>query len=99
MFRWFIAILFILFIALQYRLWFGEANLLQLMALQEQIDQQQVENEKLQQRNRQLEAEVLDLKKGLSAIEERARSAQGMVQEGETFFQLVHPLPAEGTTQ
>ncbi len=91
MFRWLILLLLILFLALQYRLWFGEANLRQLWQLQRSIEQQQAENERLSQRNRQLEAEIKDLKRGLSALEERARSELGMVREGETFFQLVEP--------
>ena len=91
MYRWLIISLLIMILSLQYRLWFGEANLRQVMQLQHQIDQQRAENEILGQRNRQLEAEVEDLKSGLSALEERARSELGMVQEGETYYQLVEP--------
>ncbi len=93
MFRWFLFVLIIIFLGLQYRLWFGEANLLLVRQLEDQIADQQSENERLQTRNRQLEAEVMDLKKGLSAIEERARSDQGMIKQGETFYQLVEPSP------
>ncbi|WP_246077613.1 cell division protein FtsB [Neptunomonas concharum] len=93
MFRWFLFVLIIIFLGLQYRLWFGEANLLLVRQLENQIADQQSENERLQTRNRQLEAEVMDLKKGLSAIEERARSDQGMIRQGETFYQLVEPSP------
>ncbi|BBB28549.1 cell division protein FtsB [Neptunomonas japonica] len=91
MFRWFIALLLLILLGLQYRLWFGDANIFHILDLQEKIAVQVDENERLQMRNRQLEAEVTDLKKGLSAIEERARSDQGMVREGETFYQLVEP--------
>ena len=95
MFRWFIALLLIILLSLQFRLWFGDANIMNILSLKKQIGEQLQENEHLQLRNRQLEAEVTDLKKGLSAIEERARSDQGMVREGETFYQLVEPLPQE----
>lgn len=91
MFRWFVALLLFILLGLQYRLWFGDTNIFQILELQEKIAVQSDENERLQMRNRQLEAEVTDLKKGLSAIEERARSDQGMVREGETFYQLVEP--------
>ncbi|MGB0466157.1 MAG: cell division protein FtsB [Pontibacterium sp.] len=91
MFRWLIVCLLILLAALQYRLWFGEANLRQVWSLKQEIELQQVENKKLSQRNKQLEAEVQDLKTGLSALEERARNELGMIREGETFFQLVQP--------
>tara|TARA_B100001063_G_C16494541_1_gene419028 strand:+ start:55 stop:357 length:303 start_codon:yes stop_codon:yes gene_type:complete len=91
MFRWLLITLLILFVALQYRLWFGEANLRQVWSLEQEIEQQREENQTLSLRNKQLEAEVRDLKTGLSALEERARSELGMIQEGETFFQLVEP--------
>ena len=91
MFRWLLITLLVLLAALQYRLWFGEANLRQVWSLEQEIKQQQKENQALSQRNKQLEAEVQDLKNGLSALEERARSELGMIREGETFFQLVEP--------
>ncbi|WP_425607981.1 cell division protein FtsB [Pontibacterium granulatum] len=91
MFRWLLITLLVLLAALQYRLWFGEANLRQVWSLEQEIEQQQAENQALSQRNKQLEAEVQDLKNGLSALEERARSELGMIREGETFFQLVEP--------
>jgi cell division protein FtsB len=90
-FRWFIALLLLILLGLQFRLWFGDANILYVLDLQKKIGEQVQENERLQMRNTQLEAEVSDLKKGLSAIEERARSDQGMVREGETFYQLIEP--------
>lgn len=91
MFRWLIIILVLLVLALQYRLWFGEANLREVMSLKQAISTQQQDNEKLLERNRQLEAEVQDLKKGLAALEERARSEMGMIREDETFIQLIEP--------
>ena len=42
----------------------------------------------LQERNRVLDAEVLELKKGMETVEERARHELGMVKEGETLYQL-----------
>ncbi|GAA0695596.1 cell division protein FtsB [Marinobacterium maritimum] len=93
MYRWLLLILLVMLAGLQYRLWFGEANLRQVWQLEQQIlDQQQV-NQQLTERNKRLEAEVQDLKQGLTALEERARSEMGMIREGETFFQLIEPEP------
>jgi len=36
-----------------------------------------------------LYAEVLDLRKGQEAVEERAREELGMIKEGETFIQVI----------
>ncbi len=83
------AVLFILLLLLQYRLWFGDGGLLRLWQLDEAVAVQESENARLQERNAALEAEVRDLKKGVAAIEERARADLGMIKEGETFFQVV----------
>lgn len=96
MYRWLLIILGLMFMALQYRLWFGEANLRQVWQLKTQIEQQQQENEQLTERNKRLEAEVEDLKKGMAALEERARSEMGMIRKGETFYQLVEPEQESG---
>ena len=52
---------------------------------------QKIENQKLRQRNEALSAEVQDLKSGKAAIEERARSEQGLVKPGEVFYHVVEP--------
>ena len=83
------AILLILFFILQYDLWVGEGSLATLWQLQKSIDVQTEENAQLAERNKALEAEVRDLKAGLDAIEERARSEMGMIKENETFIQVV----------
>ena len=57
-------------------------------AVQQQIAEQQAENEQLLERNRILEAEVLELKQSTETVEERARHELGMVKEGETLYQL-----------
>ena len=43
----------------------------------------------IRDRNISLEAEVSDLKQGLSAIEERARTDLGMIEEQETYYQII----------
>jgi len=85
------AILVILILALQYRLWVGEGSFAEVSALREQVESQTVENQKLKERNAALEAEVQDLKTGYAAIEERARSELGMIRNDEMFYQIVDP--------
>jgi len=53
------------------------------------IELQKVENNQMRERNAVLAAEVRDLKQGLEAIEERARSELGMIKRNETFFQVI----------
>ena len=53
------------------------------------------DNSRLAARNSALEAEVRDLKQGLAAAEERARTELGMIHSGETFYQIAPAPPAE----
>ncbi len=99
MFRLLIISLVLLLGALQYRLWFGDPNLRQVWQLEQAIIDQRRENQLLTERNQRLEAEVADLKEGLKAIEERARSEMGLIQEGETFFRLIEPDSRQRSSQ
>lgn len=87
--RVFTAILLILLVLLQYRLWFGKNSVPDYLALKESVVHQQSTNDKLKQRNKLLFADTDDLKLGLEAIEERARNELGMIKENETFFRLI----------
>ena len=72
--------------ALQYQLWVGESGMLALSVLGVELEAQHNVNEDLTERNLLLEIEVLDLKNGLEAVEERARSELGMIKDGEVFY-------------
>lgn len=85
---WLLAVLIVLLLGLQYRLWVGDGSLAQVTELKQQIAEQQGENQRLLERNRILEAEVMELKSGMETVEERARHELGMVKEGETLYQL-----------
>lgn len=91
-------VLFMLLLMVQRELWSRDGGLPAVFALQRQIENQVKDNARLRERNLALEAEVLDLKQGLAAIEERARSEMGMIKEGEIFFQIIEhaPVPVSG---
>lgn len=84
-----IAILLVVFVMLQYRLWVGKGSLAEVSNLKQEIGQLEKELAKLRVRNRALQAEVKDLRSGKSAIEERARSELGMIKKGEIFYQVI----------
>ncbi|MET0050993.1 MAG: cell division protein FtsB [Candidatus Thiodiazotropha sp.] len=90
-----IALLLVLLLFLQYRLWVGEGSLAEVSNLKVEIEGLQQELVGLRKRNRALQAEVEDLRSGKAAIEERARSELGMIKEGETFYQVVTPDEAK----
>jgi cell division protein FtsB len=84
-----IAVLILVFIGLQYKLWFGDGSLSEVVQLSRELDIQRARLEELEARNRILEAQVLDLQNGLDAFEEKARNDLGMIKQGETFIQLI----------
>lgn len=79
----------VVILCLQYRLWFGSGSFSEVAQLQEKVEMQQAANDVLRERNEQLNAEVLDLKNGFDAIEERARFSLGMIGQDETFYMVV----------
>jgi cell division protein FtsB len=89
-----------LLLLLQYQLWFGEGGFQDMWELKQSRDAQRLENEELQERNAALEAEVLDLKQGLEAVEERARTEMGMIKTDEVFYQILSkPISGKDQTQ
>ena len=84
-----IALLFLVLIALQYRLWAGENGLADSASLKQKIVEQKQRNVQLSENNRQLSAQVVALKSGLEEIESRAREDLGMVKPDETFYRVV----------
>ena len=88
-----VLILLVLLGGLQFKLWNGQGGLKEWWALREQRDSQILQNRRLKERNRSLEAEVADLKEGLEAIEERARSEMGMIKADEVFYQIIDTGP------
>lgn len=85
----------VLIIAVQYPLWFGKGGWLRVRQLNQQLEAQRERNDTLALRNAALNAEVVDLKTGLDAIEERARTELGMIKPNEIFFQVLDPKPVD----
>ena len=84
-----IVFLTVCLVVLQYKLWLGDDSRRELKDVEQEVASQLSANEELSQRNEALEVEVLDLKNGLEAVEERARSELGMIEDGETFYLIV----------
>ena len=87
--KWLAAALAVAVLLLQYRMWISEDGVREVARLKHAVAAQRAENEQLAERNQQLAAEVRDLKTGMDALEERARSDLGMIVRNETFYQVV----------
>ncbi len=92
--KWLAAALAVVLVLLQYRIWVSDNGVRKVERLKQAVALQQAEDAQLAERNRQLAAEVRDLKTGMDALEERARSDLGMIARNETFYQVVPARPA-----
>jgi cell division protein FtsB len=78
-----------LIVLLQHPLWLGKGSWLRVWEVDQQLRAQRETNRELGARNTVLDAEVRDLKQGLDAVEERARSELGMIKRNEIYFQVL----------
>ncbi len=83
----------VLLIGLQYRLWVGESSFAHVDGLEKQVAQLEASNERRKRRNEVLKAEIIELKNGMDAVEEKARTEWGLVKQDETFYLLVDKDP------
>jgi cell division protein FtsB len=77
-----------LLIILHAQLWHGRGSVPNVSALRDQLTEQNQRNQLAQTANRQLTAEVHDLKEGLEMVEEKARMELGMVKSNEIYIQM-----------
>jgi cell division protein FtsB len=87
--RWLLVLLAIAGLGLQAELWFSDDGYRKTLKLREAVASQRDINESLRNRNAALDAEVINLKQGRDAAEERARTDLGMIGKAETFYQVV----------
>lgn len=85
----------VMLILLQYALWAGKQNVIDLYRLNRQVDGVQHENHEFQSRNDQLHEDVIDIKSRLGAIESQARFDLGLIKIGETYYQIVRSEPGQ----
>jgi len=72
--KWLAGALLVVVLGLQYRLWLSGDGVRELGRLSEAVESQKAENAELQARNKQMVAEVADLKAGMAAIDASASS-------------------------
>lgn len=87
--RWLLVLLAVAGLGLQAELWFADDGYRKTLKLRSAVAEQRELNESLRARNAALDAEVINLKQGRDAAEERARTDLGMIGEAETFYQVV----------
>jgi cell division protein FtsB len=94
--KWLLVALAVALLLLQYRMFLSNDGIREVLRLQGAVEAQKTENSRLAERNRQLAAEVHDLKQGYAALEERARTELGMIAGNESFYQVVPQKAGSG---
>ncbi|WGL17620.1 septum formation initiator family protein [Microbulbifer bruguierae] len=89
--KWLLAILTVLLLMTQFRLWVGEGSFAEVTRLERQLNEQQQKNAALERENRLLLREVRSLKEGTDGVEAKARYDLGLIKEGETLFIFLDP--------
>jgi len=87
--RWLLIVLGLIGLGLQADLWLSDGGYRKTLRLRDAVAEQRDLNATLRARNAALDAEVINLKEGRDAAEERARTDLGMIGKEETFYQVV----------
>ena len=79
----------VILLFLQYTLWAGKQNVVDLYRLNKQVDDIRNGNLEFRSRNDQLHQDIIDIKSRPGAIESQARFDLGLIMRGETYYQIV----------
>ncbi len=97
--RWaWVILLSLLLLGLQGRLWFADGGLREASSLRNAIRAQTAENQRIEECNARLRAELIDLESGKEALEERARYDLGMTLPDELYVQLISDPASDNQT-
>jgi len=79
----------VLFVILQYKLWFSGDGVAKSIALWHKIQIQKAQNDELKERNMSVIKTINNLQKNSSETETIAREQLGMTKKNEVFYRLV----------
>ena len=83
-------VLILILSLLSYHFIVGNNGVMDYKRIEREVNIQHRNNQVLIERNTALKNEILDLRNGYDAIEERTRNELGMIKEGETFYRIVN---------
>lgn len=81
--------LILLFIALQYQLWWGDGSIREIKVLKSNLSMDQARIKSLKAHNYALSQQIKEIKHSNDEIENVAREEYNMVKDDEVYFQLV----------
>ncbi len=87
--RFFVIILVLIIVWLQYRAWYGENSQHEIELLKQKIENQQKHNQSLSEQNKLLREEIKLIRNEPKILEEKARENLGLVKKNETFYRII----------
>ena len=87
--RFLLTLLVLMFLWLQYRLWWGDSSVNESEKLSEDIAQLEDKLKQQQKLNRALRKDIDNLKYNTEALEELARERLGLIKKNEHFFRVI----------
>ena len=87
-----VLVLAVIFLIVQYALWFSHGGMRQHYHLQQQIQQEKVRLQQQQAQNQKLLIEVVKIKQDPELMEAHARGDLGMVKAGEEYIEVAEPI-------
>ncbi|OGV28220.1 MAG: hypothetical protein A3F18_01715 [Legionellales bacterium RIFCSPHIGHO2_12_FULL_37_14] len=86
--KYFIILFIIAVVGLQYKLWFGEDSITELLNIKTKIEAQEKLNKQQAIQNQNITADIEELRHADQALEENARESLGMTKNNEVYYQL-----------
>ena len=87
-FYFFITVVSLLIVVLQYQLWFSSTGVFKYSSITKSVKAQTVEVNDKTQTNNQLYSEVVSLRKNSEVLESLARQNMGFIKKGEVFYSV-----------
>lgn len=94
-----IAVLCVMLLALQAKVWFSDVGRFAAADLKREVQQQAARAERVAAANKRLVAQVLALRSGTGAIEASARRDLGMIKQGEEYYVVAMQNTESSLTQ
>ena len=79
----------IIFLTLQYSLFFSQNSLISYFFLKDKLEKNQLDLSKIEDKNNILQAQIYNIKSDKKYLEIYAREKFGLIKKNETFFQII----------
>lgn len=87
--RFFYLICFIIFISLQYSLFFSQNSVISYYYLKNKVEKDKLDLANIARKNKSLTTDIKNIRNDKNSLEIYARENLGLIKENETFYQII----------